>query len=150
MNKERGMAVALVLLILAVVSLLGAGLMVQSIMNTRFSSAQKNYDKMFNLADGGATYGYNKIQLMTVASYDTEVIQYPVGNNTLVTVGQWSSSVTIRGYSVNAQDFPGWELGPESGFHVEFWTVEGLGARSAAGAVAQSVVEMAATKIARN
>ena len=150
MNNERGMAVAMVLLVLAVVSLVGAGLMVQSIMNTRFSSAQKNYDKMFNLAEGGAMYAFNKIQILEVASYDTEAIVYAVGNNSQITVGQWNASVIMRGYSINPQDSPGWELGAESGYHLEFWNAEGLGSRSAAGALAQSAVDIAVNKIARN
>jgi hypothetical protein len=58
MRNERGNVIALVLLILAVVSLVGAGALMMSRYDLKFTAALKSYDKGFNLADGGATVMY--------------------------------------------------------------------------------------------
>jgi hypothetical protein len=61
MRNERGNAIALVLLILAVVSLVGAGALMMSRYDLKFSAALRSYDKGFNLADGGSTLSYRDL-----------------------------------------------------------------------------------------
>jgi Tfp pilus assembly protein PilX len=61
MKNERGNAIALVLLILAVVSLVGAGALMMSRHDLRFSHALRSYDMGFNLADGAATISYRDL-----------------------------------------------------------------------------------------
>ena len=52
MGNNNGSAMFLVVMILGVVSLIGVGLMSMSRLDIKFSAAIRNYDKMFNLADG--------------------------------------------------------------------------------------------------
>jgi hypothetical protein len=61
MRNERGNAIALVLLILAVVSLVGAGALMMSRYDLKFSAALRSYDKGFNLADGASAISYRDI-----------------------------------------------------------------------------------------
>jgi hypothetical protein len=61
MNNNRGSAVAIVLMVLAVISLLGVGLLTQSRLDVRLTSAIKSYDKMFSLADGASAIAFNDI-----------------------------------------------------------------------------------------
>lgn len=61
MKNEEGNVIALVLLILAVVSLVGAGALLMSRYDLKFTSAMKSYDKGFNLADGGATIAFRDL-----------------------------------------------------------------------------------------
>ena len=61
MRNERGNVVALVLLILAVVSLVGAGTLMMSRYDLKYTAALRSYDKGFNLADGGATISYRDL-----------------------------------------------------------------------------------------
>jgi hypothetical protein len=61
MRNERGNIIALVLLILAVVSLVGAGALMMSRYDLRFTAAMRSYDQGFNLADGGATLGFRYV-----------------------------------------------------------------------------------------
>ncbi len=51
----------MVLLVLGVVSLLGIGLLTQSRLDVRMSSAMRSYAKMFSLADGGATIAFQDL-----------------------------------------------------------------------------------------
>jgi Tfp pilus assembly protein PilX len=54
MRSEKGSAVALVLLVLGVISLIGVAALLQSRLDLRFATALQSYDKMFNLADGAS------------------------------------------------------------------------------------------------
>lgn len=58
LGSEQGNAVAIVLLVLAIITLLGMGLMTQSKIDGKFVAAYKSYDSMFNLADAGAQLAY--------------------------------------------------------------------------------------------
>ena len=64
MRSEKGSAVALVLLVLGVISLIGVAALLQSRLDLRFATALQSYDKMFNLADGSAklSLAYIRIQ----------------------------------------------------------------------------------------
>jgi hypothetical protein len=69
MRNERGNIIALVLLILAVVSLVGAGALMMSRYDLRFTAALRSYDKGFNLADGGATIGFRYVSTPDPEAY---------------------------------------------------------------------------------
>jgi hypothetical protein len=56
--SQAGNAVAMVLLLLGVVSILGVGLLTRSTMDTRFSAAYKSHERLFSLADGAASIAY--------------------------------------------------------------------------------------------
>jgi hypothetical protein len=149
-NDESGIAVALVMLILALTTLAATGLVAQSRTDTKYNKVLKNYDKMFNLADGGAARAFYQIQLTESVGYTGESSYTTVETGTPDTMGQWQAKIAIKGYSTDPQDTPGWELGQDSGYHVQFWIGEGSGTRSAAGALAEATVNVAAIKLARN
>lgn len=65
MNNNQGSAVAIVLMILAVVSLIGVGLLTQSRMDVQLTSAIRSQDKLFSLADGAASIAYQDISVFT-------------------------------------------------------------------------------------
>jgi hypothetical protein len=69
MRNERGNVIAVVLLILAVVSLVGAGALMMSRYDLRFTAAMRSYDKGFNLADGGATIGFRYVSTPDPETY---------------------------------------------------------------------------------
>jgi hypothetical protein len=58
MQDESGNIIALVMLILAVISLVGAGALLMSRYDVRYTGALRSYDTVFNLADGATTLSY--------------------------------------------------------------------------------------------
>ncbi|MGO9116399.1 MAG: hypothetical protein ACLQPD_02185 [Desulfomonilaceae bacterium] len=52
MRHDKGFSIVLVLLLLGIISILGSALMMMSRQDLNFTGAIKNYDKLFNLADG--------------------------------------------------------------------------------------------------
>ncbi len=62
MNNNQGYAVVIVLLFLGVISLLGVGLMQMSRLDLQFTGAIKNYNKLFNLADGACGIAFNDLK----------------------------------------------------------------------------------------
>jgi hypothetical protein len=131
LSNQRGMAVAMVLLILAIVSLLGAGLMVQSRLDVKFNSAKRAYDKAFNMADGGVAVAYTDILLKEVAKFDQEPSPTEInpGHAALSDQSKWYSYKLLKGYSTDPADMAGWEAGPGAGYHVEFWIGNGISQR---------------------
>ncbi len=62
MTNEKGTAIAIVLMVLAVVSLIGVALLTQSQLDVQLTSSMSSYDRLFGLADGGATVGFETIR----------------------------------------------------------------------------------------
>ena len=62
MTNEKGTAIAIVLMVLAVVSLIGVALLTQSQLDVQLSSSLSSYDRLFGLADGAATIGFENIR----------------------------------------------------------------------------------------
>ena len=54
---------AIVLMVLAVVSLIGVGLLTQSIIDFKFASSYKSHNTAFNLADGAASLALTRISI---------------------------------------------------------------------------------------
>ena len=52
---------AIVLMVLAVVSLIGVGLLSQSIIDFKFASSYKSHNTAFNLADGAASLALARV-----------------------------------------------------------------------------------------
>ena len=52
---------AIVLMVLAVVSLIGVGLLTQSIIDFKFASSYKSHNTAFNLADGAASLALARV-----------------------------------------------------------------------------------------
>jgi hypothetical protein len=61
MRNQKGNVIALVLLLLAVVSLVAAGALLISRQDMKFTAASKGYDRTFNVADGAATTAWRDL-----------------------------------------------------------------------------------------
>lgn len=143
MNNNRGSAIALVLMILAVVSLIGVGLITLSRMDVKFTAAMKSYDKMFNLADGASTRAFYDLKSRD-REQDTNFVGKSVRvenvyHGSEVALGDYYSSLILDGYSTEPSS--GWELGTR-GYYQEYWIGEGKGKRTSG----ELVVEAATTK----
>lgn len=172
MKNEKGSAIAIVLLVLAVVSIVGAGLLLQSRYDEKITQAQKNYDRTFGLADGAASYAFPEILARDSVLYKggpTVVWTHYLGSrlpltdpNNVVTVaiqgstgevvvGKATARIIIEGYNTDPQEMPGWELGTAEGYHVQFWVAEGTGKRESTESIPpETAVYMAAKKYAKN
>ena len=134
MPNDRGYAVILVLLILAVISILGSALLTMSRLDMNFTGALKNYDMLFNLADGACGMAYN--DLITQERTSGFTGQSGTGRigplfNQLAEqpVGTYSVYEVLQGYNTNAP--PGFEIGAggQGGYYTENWTGEGHATR---------------------
>lgn len=144
MKNEKGSAIALVLLVLGVVSLVGAGLLLQTRYDTKFTQAQKNYERTFGMADTAASYAFPEILARdsvafrggpTVIWSKTMFLPVTPGPSTDTlsgrSLGKAISRAIIEGYDTDPTQMAGWELGSAEGYHVQFWSAEGLGVRYA-------------------
>jgi hypothetical protein len=133
MKSERGAAIVLVLLILGILTLLGAGLMVQTRYDVKFNRAQGSYDKMLNLADGAAKVSLFGISYQVPGAYSGEGVQVPIDPETAGdwktqgTVGTWQSQAWYMGATLHPQDMAGWEIG--TGYYGQLWVGQGAGTK---------------------
>jgi hypothetical protein len=143
MGNSKGTAITLVLLILAAVSLIGVGLMTLSRVNTQFTGAIINYDKMFNLADGAGAMAFRDL---TIRRRDDQFLGVVPGGmridnifqGTEQSVGDYRASLIMWGYTTQAP--PGYEQGA---YYPEYWSGEGRGQRVRS----QLLVDVSAQKI---
>jgi hypothetical protein len=144
MRNEKGSAIALVLLVLGVVSLVGAGFLVQTRFDTKFAQAQKSYDRSFGLADSAASYAFPEIMARDSVAFKggptviwSQTVYVPVQPDPASTtpfasnrdMGRAVARALIEGYDTDPTQMAGWELGTAEGYHVQFWIAEGLGLR---------------------
>lgn len=154
MRNERGNVIALVLLILAVVSLVGAGALMMSRYDLKFTGALKSYDKGFNLADGGATVSYrdlakrdreqglalksdyrtNPPAALTIychcvnpANCATETAKATCARCIDRAAGNYDVTLQIIDYRTASTLQPGWEAGS---YYNEFWNGNGVATRA--------------------
>jgi hypothetical protein len=69
-SNDRGNAVAIVLLVLAVVSLIGVGLLTQSRMDVKFATSYKSHTTAVNLADGAASIALTRVSFTMAPLYE--------------------------------------------------------------------------------
>ena len=147
MKNQRGSAVALVLLVMAVISLIGVTALVQSKLDLGFATALQSYNKMFNLADGGARIALKSLNKTNYEPYPTvtdgKLSAPPVAveSKTIPNVGEYNAQLQFFSYSTAASAVPGWEGGS---YYVQYWAAEGVGSKERALGDAQSVVDMGA------
>lgn len=127
-NNNHGSAVAIVMLFLAVISLLGVGLLVQSRLDLNVTSSIRSYEKMFGLGDGGATIAYDNIKKQdSLMTYDGSIkSQYIVQDKSEKDAGAFDSLIKLCGVDTDPQSIPGWEVGT---YFNELWMAEGQGKR---------------------
>jgi len=156
-SNDRGNAVAIVLLVLGVVSLLGAGLLTQSRVDVKFVTSLKSHNTAFNLADGAAAIALSKIQFSTAPQYVGQPVPVMLSTNlgsgytipqsvtqggnpsgtALSNRGTYWPVMIFRGAITNPTAMAGWQLGRE-GRQMECWVAQGSGKRLATAGVATS------------
>ncbi len=143
-NNERGNAVAIVLMVLAIVSLLGVGLLTQSRIDMKFVTSFKSHNTVFNLADGAASLALTRVSFTMAPMYDgnpaptllnaTYTDPQPVrtlgdpSGSTLSDRGRYWPVMVFRGPITDPTKMAGWELGKE-GRSLECWIAQGSGIR---------------------
>ncbi len=143
--NERGNAVAIVLMVLAVVSLLGVGLLTQSRIDMKFVNSFKSHNTAFNLADGAASLALTRVSFTMAPQYDGNAaptllnatkyaIPQPVrasgdpSGSALSDRGTYFPLMIFRGPITDPTKMSGWELGKE-GRSLECWIAQGSGRR---------------------
>lgn len=153
LNNNHGSAVAIVMMFIAVISILGVGLLAQSRMDLQITSSIRSYEKMFHLGDGGATIAFNNISNKnTMVTYEgEEKVEYLVQDKEEKEAGKYDALVKLCGIDNDPQNIPGWEVGS---YFRELWMAEGKGKREtdlfgAGTGTPTSVVVVAASKLKR-
>jgi len=138
--NNRGSAIAIVLLVLALVTLLGVGLILQSRMDLQLTASLKSFDKMFGLADGGSSVGFNDLYTRNreaaISSVTGTWTYDVVPLRTEGTLGQYKAQVMLTGYSTSPADIAGFDIGS---YYPEYWLGRGEGSRAVfAGSLARA------------
>jgi hypothetical protein len=143
----------IVMMFVAVISLLGVGLLAQSKLDLQVTSAVRSYDMMFNLGDGGSFIAFNEIKNQnSMMTYDGSVkTMYVVKEKQEKEAGEYDAMVKLCGVEMDPDSIPGWEPGT---YFNELWLAEGQGRRSqdlfgAGTGTPVSVVTIAASKLKR-
>jgi len=140
MNKESGSAVVIVMGVLLIISLLGAGLLLQTRYDTRFTQSISRGDQTFLLADGALDLAAARIFLADPdrqqLSYDGKPMLKGASTGATDKYGGTSVSNTVKAgndasYSSNnlllaveSTRKPGYNA---PGFYDQFWIAEGRG-----------------------
>lgn len=153
LNNNHGSAVAIVMMFIAVISIMGVGLLAQSRMDLRITSSLKSYEKMFNLGDGGATIAFNNIRRQNyMMTFDGSTkVKYLIQDRPEKEAGKYDSVIKLCGVDTDPQSVTGWEVGS---YFNELWTAEGRGKRTGNlfgedTGTPTSVVTIAASKMKR-
>ena len=137
--NNRGSAIAIVLLVLALVTLLGVGLIMQYRLDLQLTSSLKSYDMMFGLADGGSSVGFNDLYRNREAAISSVTGTWTydvVPLRTEGTLGQYRAQVRLTGYSTSPADAAGFDIGS---YYPEYWLGRGEGSRTVfAGSLARA------------
>lgn len=145
MKNEKGSAVAIVMLVLGVASLVAVALLTQARLDVQLSSSVKSYDKMFALADGAATIAFSdlkKINRDPKVTSAEQSVYIKVNDGQLLRRGDYEAGVRFSpkiGGKQNPEQAAGFGLGEEGGFSAFAWRAEGKGERKAFGGVESNV-----------
>ncbi len=134
MNNQRGSAVAIVLILLAAGGLMGAGLMLQSQLNNKITTAKTSRVRSLNSADWAAQLAYNSV-ITSQETVETQISSLNTYSKVLYASGPdsmqaWASRKTYRGVLEGGAAIPGDEEGRE-GDAIQVWLAEGVGDRGA-------------------
>lgn len=131
-ENERGSAVAIVLMFLGVLSLVGAGLMLQTRLDVQFTRASESSSSMISMADGAANKGIKNMPSNPpmaaggndpiVSSTDDEKLVSRAGNYQYrhVYVSK-APSGAIKGFEASGGGYGG------GGYYPAYWLAEGYG-----------------------
>ncbi len=131
MRNQKGSAVAIVLILLAAGGLLGAGLMLQSQLDTKVSSAKASHVRSVNLADGAARLALKSLRLTTTETQESKLyaqsqVLYASNPDEL---GGWVSRKTLLGLAQGGAASPGDEEGQEAHNATMLMLAEGVGSK---------------------
>ena len=131
MRNQRGSAVAIVLILLAAGGLLGAGLMLQSQLDTKVSTAKASHVRSINLADGGARLALKSLKLTTTETQESKLYSQSevLYSSTPDELGAWVSRKTTLGLAQGGAASPGDEEGLEAHTATMLMLAEGVGAK---------------------
>jgi hypothetical protein len=159
MDNSRGSAVAIVMLVLAVVSMIGVALLTRSRMDMQFTSSLKTYNEMVSRADALATEQLRMLKASyTYVAATVGALALPV--STRPASGGYTSSAqtTFTAYSTSAP--AGWQTSmPAAGttntsFHLEHYLIRGTSTKQygygSSSSKPESVVEIAVSVIKHN
>lgn len=132
MSSQRGSAVAIVLILLAAGGLMGAGLMLQSQLNTKVTTAKTSRVRSVNIADWAAQLAYKHVATSQEA-VETELSFLNRLTTTLYSSGPddreaWVAKKTYEGLLDAGGAVAGDEEGRE-GEAIQAWLAEGVGDR---------------------
>ena len=161
MANDKGSAVAIVMLVLGVASLIGVALLHQTRLDIQVTSAVTSYNKLFSLADGGSAIAFKDLRDYNREFTYTEGEEkyrfvYPaatswnedVAYQKLVEGGyskpiSYSAIIRLRGFTTDPTETPGWDI---SEYYPEFWVGEGVSGQDTLFGGTSSTVHSAVTK----
>jgi hypothetical protein len=130
-NNDKGSAVAIVLMFLGVLSLVGAGLMLQSKLDVMFTRATESSTSMIGLADGAANKAVMTMPATPPASIGTEPVVSGTGDETEVQrAGHYqfgqifvakAPAGALDGFEISGSGYGG------GGYYPAYWLAEGFG-----------------------
>lgn len=153
MRNEKGSAVVVVLLFLGIVSMIGAGLMLQSRLDVQFTSAVKGVDTQGSIADNAASIAFKKIPF-SVPSSGASVVATDSGvsRQQIQKVGSYSWRVIYVDRAPSTPYTAGFEMAAGGGgsyggnYYAAYWVAEGTG-RTAGSGDAEARVQMGVVKL---
>ena len=156
MRNQKGSAVALVMLFLGVVSMIGAGLMLQSQDAIKFSASVKNVDSMLNMADAAAFEQMEKMPPLDSGPTATYTGDAKVEDDAVIRKVQGQARYTRRAIFVDlaeASECAGYEIDSGGGVgqpkvSASYWVAEGRG-RTAAGRNSETIVTLGCVRCER-
>lgn len=131
MRNQRGSAVAIVLILLAAGGLMAAGLMLQSQLDTKVSTAKASHVRSINLADGAARLALKSLKLETTETQESKLYAQSevLYSSSPDEQGGWVSRKTLLGLAEGGAASPGDEEGLESHTATMLMLAEGVGAK---------------------
>ena len=153
MQNQRGSAIVIVLLFLGIISLFGVGLMLQSTLDTQFTTTMKGAEATLNLADAGAGTSFRTLpSIIPQRATQDPVVAVPSQNLQLQGVGTYLYR-TIYVCPAPSNEVPGFDVGTggygSGTFHADYWISEGNGLTVTTNQ-SESTVQMAVVKVSPN
>ncbi|MDQ7784214.1 MAG: hypothetical protein RDU20_15120 [Desulfomonilaceae bacterium] len=130
-NNDKGSAVAIVLMFLGVLSLVGAGLMLQTKLDVMFTRATESSTSMIGLADGAANKAVMTMPSSPPASIGTDpVVTGTADEQEVQRMGHYqrrqifvgkAPSGALDGFEISGSGYGG------GGYYPAYWLAEGFG-----------------------
>jgi hypothetical protein len=148
MANQRGSAIIVVLLFLGVVSLIGSGLLLQSKLDNRFTTAVKNSDRMLGLGESAASKSFLNLPPRKSVSYSGDPVRVEDPNakeEEVPGIGTYDYRAVLVDRAL-AGECPGYEIATGESYQgttvsTYYWIAIGAG-QTVGGIDAQTIVNM--------